>query len=493
MGGFRVPMELDLMDLIRIIWRRKWLVVALAVVAGVSSYIGSKLSPKIYEARSKIMVLDKQGGNVSILNEIGGMPKNQVANYVEILKSRSLMLDVARHLGLPTDQKSLKKLQGNLAVQPIQGTDTIEIRVQSTEAVQAQRLANTIVKCFLARNLTDNQEDARLARQFIEEQLAVVAVRLAKAELALSRYQREAKIVSPSEEVRQAVEKLAQFEADRAALDVAQAQARARLAKVQELLSAEEQTMVSAKVLARNQVFERYREEISALSAQLAAAQAQYTEKHPAVVALKARIAKLQEDLSREMEFIVQSQTESPNPLHQTQMQQALALQAEILANEAGRGAIQKEIAGFEAKLAALPDKEMELARLMRDKASSEAIYTLLMTKKSEMEITEHMRTADVRLVDPAYRPDVPVRPNTKLNVAVAVFLGLFVGVGLAFLLEYLDPSLKTRDEAVAALDLPVFGMIPDDEVFRDDSRRKKHRRRHRPSTKAGMTGGIGL
>ncbi|NLG84813.1 MAG: hypothetical protein GX493_09475 [Firmicutes bacterium] len=470
--------ELDLRELLRLLWRRKWLILGLTLAAGIASYAASKLSTPIYEAKTKILVLDKKGAGLSLISELGGMPKNHVANYVEILKSRSLLLAVAQKLGLPTDQAGIKKLQSSLAVQPIQGTDAIEIRVQDEDPRQAQRIANTIVNCFLARNLRDNQEDARQAREFIEDQLEVVGERLHRAEEALVAYQRTARVLEPTEEARQAIEKLAEFDTQRASLEVSLATARARLAKIEESLTQEERTIISAKVLARNPVFERYRQEISDLQAELAAALAQYTEKHPKVVALKAQIEKLQEEFGREMETIVQSQTESTNPIHQAQLQQALALQAEIAADEAGREALAGQIAQFEAKLSALPDKEMELARLTREKAAAEAIYTLLVTKKSEMEIAEHMRTADVRLIDPAYRPpkDAPVKPKTLLNVAVAVFLGFFAGTGLTFLLEYLDPSIKTRDEAVAALGLPVFGTIPAHEVFRRNGRRLRSR-----------------
>ncbi len=489
--------ELQLLDYVRIVLRRKWLIIALVLAAGASSYVFSKLTDKVYEARSKILVRDQTSSSMSILNEISGMPKNQVANYVEILKSRSLARAVLLKLNLPATSEALRDLQSSLTVQPIQGTDTIEIRVRSTIPLRAQRFANTYVTCFIERNLADNQEDARLARQFIEEQLAVISGRLTKAEAALTRYQKEAKIVSATEEVSQAVEKLAQFEADKAALDVALAQAHARLDKVQQQLSAEEQTITSAKILARNPVYEQYRQKLSELHTELAGALAQYTEKHPAVLALRAQIEQVQADLAKEMEMILQSETQSVNPVHQAAVQETLQLQAEITADAAGKSALDKQISIFDRKLASLPDKEMQLARLMREKASAESIYTLLVTKKSEMEITEHMRTADVRLVDPAYRPAVPIKPNTKMNVAVAVFLGLFLGIGLAFLLEYLDPSFKTRDEAAAALGLPVFGMIPDDEAFHDNEGRKKHRskrRRHRSGTaKEGLLGRVGL
>ncbi|MGE5599117.1 MAG: GumC family protein, partial [Bacteroidota bacterium] len=245
-------MELDLRDLIRIVWRRRWLVAALIFAAGLASYTASRLMPRVYEARSKILIIDPKSSGLSILNEISGMPKNQVANYVEILKSRSLLLDVADRLGLPRDQESLRRTQESLTVQPIPGTDAIELRVQHTDRRLAQRLANTYVKCFMRRSLADNQADARQAREFIEEQLAVVSSRLARAEAALSGYQRASRLVSPSDETRQYVDKLAQFEARRAENDVALAQAQARLAKVEQFLSREEQTMISAKVLARN-------------------------------------------------------------------------------------------------------------------------------------------------------------------------------------------------------------------------------------------------
>ena len=122
-------MEYDLLDLARIVWRRRWMIAVLVVVAGITSFVASKLSAKVYEARSKILILDKSAASLSLLSEISGMPKNQVSNYVEILKSRSLLLMVADRLHQPYD--SLKDL--DLTVQPTQGADTIEIRVRDTD------------------------------------------------------------------------------------------------------------------------------------------------------------------------------------------------------------------------------------------------------------------------------------------------------------------------------------------------------------------------
>lgn len=303
--------ELDLRELIRPLWRRRWLILGLALAAGVAGYIGSKLSPRIYEAKARIdvvhkyvsllfskdsdtlILLDRQSTGLSAITELGAMPRPQTANYVEILKSRSLLLAVAKELGLPTDYKRLKKLEKRLAVRRIPETGAIEIRAQDEDPRRAQRIANTLVKLFLARILRENQEEARQAREFIEEQLEAVGSRLNR----------------------------------------------------------------------------------------------------------------------------------------------------------------------LEAELAKASNKA-ELPRLKQEKTSTEALYTLLLAKKSEMEIAEHMRMSDVRLIDPAYLPpkNDPVKPRTGLNVAVALFLGLFLGVGLAYLLEYLEPLRKTGNEPAAAPDCRSSG-----------------------------------
>ncbi len=72
------------------------------------------------------------------------------------------------------------------------------------------------------------------------------------------------------------------------------------------------------------------------------------------------------------------------------------------------------------------------------------------------------MTSANIRVIDKALLPTKPVRPNLPLNIAVAALLGLFIGVGLAFLLESNDTSVKTPEDVEAVLGLPVLGQIPE-------------------------------
>lgn len=79
-----------------------------------------------------------------------------------------------------------------------------------------------------------------------------------------------------------------------------------------------------------------------------------------------------------------------------------------------------------------------------------------------QKEITELMNVDNVNILSPAMHSEnpSPVSPNKMLNMAIAAVLGLMIGVGLAFLLEYLDTSIKTEKDVEELLDLPVIGLV---------------------------------
>lgn len=77
-------------------------------------------------------------------------------------------------------------------------------------------------------------------------------------------------------------------------------------------------------------------------------------------------------------------------------------------------------------------------------------------------EVTDLMNVDNVNILSPAMHSEnpAPVSPNKTLNMAIAAVLGLMVGVGIAFLLEYLDTTVKTEKDIEDLLDLPVIGLV---------------------------------
>ncbi|MFJ8512864.1 YveK family protein [Lysinibacillus xylanilyticus] len=72
------------------------------------------------------------------------------------------------------------------------------------------------------------------------------------------------------------------------------------------------------------------------------------------------------------------------------------------------------------------------------------------------------MKVDNVNILSPALLPEnpSPVKPNKMLNMAIAAVLGLMIGVGLAFLLEYLDTTVKTESDVEELLQLPIIGLV---------------------------------
>lgn len=75
--------------------------------------------------------------------------------------------------------------------------------------------------------------------------------------------------------------------------------------------------------------------------------------------------------------------------------------------------------------------------------------------------VKDIIKVENVKVIDKAQVPDIPIKPRPKLNMAIASVLGLMGGIFLGFLLEYLDSTIKTSDDVEKYLDLPVIGIIP--------------------------------
>lgn len=143
---------------------------------------------------------------------------------------------------------------------------------------------------------------------------------------------------------------------------------------------------------------------------------------------------------------------------------------AEAAAYDARIATLQAEIEAASQRLAAVPEREMTLAALLREQTVLEQVFLLLRGRLEEVRIAEAMRTSNVAVIDPAVPPTRPVSPRPMLNMALALFLGLFAGLAGALLLEFFDTTVKTPEEIGPLLGLPVLGRIPEERAGTDRS-----------------------
>jgi uncharacterized protein involved in exopolysaccharide biosynthesis len=147
-------------------------------------------------------------------------------------------------------------------------------------------------------------------------------------------------------------------------------------------------------------------------------------------------------------------------------------LQEDLLRNEAELKAIRAKkktqgahLSAYQKKLEKLNRIEVELNQLKQQVDVDRQNYRLYLSKFEESRISDAMDTekiANVNIIEPAQSPLKPVSPKIMLNMMLAIFLGGFGGLGLAFFSEYLDDSLEKTEDVENYLEVPVLASIPE-------------------------------
>ncbi|MTI80477.1 MAG: lipopolysaccharide biosynthesis protein [Firmicutes bacterium] len=117
----------------------------------------------------------------------------------------------------------------------------------------------------------------------------------------------------------------------------------------------------------------------------------------------------------------------------------------------------------FSGKVKVNPVKDTQLIEVaVEDKDPQKAAEMANLTSKVFMvKVVEVMNVDNVQVVDSAVTPNDPIKPNKKLNIAIAGVLGFMIAIGLIFLLEFIDKTIKNSEDVNRHLELPVLGSIP--------------------------------
>jgi uncharacterized protein involved in exopolysaccharide biosynthesis len=122
---------------------------------------------------------------------------------------------------------------------------------------------------------------------------------------------------------------------------------------------------------------------------------------------------------------------------------------------------LQNTISEIENDALQANKKELQYTILERNVSTNRKLYDTLLTKIKASNIDENLDPSNIRIVEKAVIPQYPVKPNKKRNVLLGAVLGLIFGIGIAFLREYMDQSLRTEEDIQKYLDLPVLSVIP--------------------------------
>lgn len=481
--------QLSVQDYLRVLYRGRWIILASFLgVLIVTAYFTFTTKP-VYQARAKILVESQGAMQRAIFDANYLNPQSTtITNQVEILKSRTLAERVVLALEAASYRDSLAIFQPNedgnymifrkqvdwimshLEVIPKTDTDIIEIVFSAQTPFEAAEICNTVASTYRLMNKEANLAEFKDLRQFLEFQLSKKSEELKRSEDLLRVFRENEKLVSLDDRTKELITQLAQAQASMEATQVEQEAAQEQKRNLEKQLDERRQlfssdvTQISSPLLSELQ--QEYARMVSEkVKYESLIAQEQSIDPKVYQLELKSqsnRIRAVQQRLEEEAQRIATtSMVSDPLQIAQNHITTILQLETSIKGNTAKINALREVVSQYEQELEKLPGQGLELARLERQVSVDQNIYALLTEKLEETKISEAGQKETVRVVDNAIEPEEPISPKKRLNLLLGALIGLGLGIGLTFLLEFFDDSIK-NPEILEKMGFPILGIIPE-------------------------------
>ncbi len=490
--------QFDFESLLSILKRKKWVIIASLLVSLALAALYIWKTTPVYRAQATI-VFELHQGPVSLINPFRTtLPASYITNQIEEIKSRALAEEVIEKLPqgilltIPLPKKRDKlfdekeyiaaEIQRHISATPVPNSDVIKITAEATSPIAAKVIANTVAEVFQERNLQVRREETSNVRQIIEEQLAMFKNRLDSAEIALKQFKEKTNVTVIDKEAEEIYKRITEAEIlynkTKADLDAAEK----RLSFIKTKLAQERKDLVPTITEISSPWTQKLKEQLVELQSQYTKLKLQnYQDDHPKVRDLLRQIGQIKKELKVESLKIASGEN-IVDPITQIQryLEEIISLEIEIQAYKAQVKTLGDVISTYKRNLNTIPDKELRLAKLIRDKQVNEKVYMMLLNKREEARIAEAEKVGDIRILDPAKTPRSHYKPRKKFVAFLAFVFGITFGVGIAFLSEALDTSLKSAEEAERFTQLKVLATIPEIEPDVALSRDKYYKPKHR-------------
>ncbi len=459
-------------DVRKIFIKRKWLLIGSLLAGAIAGLLYILLTTPQYEATARIDIDLSRSTNIGITDLIesklsgGDQTSDRLQTEVRIMQSETVALDVIRsldlvhkkpfsevfksraydgHLTAMQRYSLLKTFIGSLKISVLPSTELVEIRYRNPDPELATSIANAVVDAYMERDLRSRFEGTTRVSSWLSRQLDELKKQVEESQHELARFQRQNDLMGSDSEggslmtdsLRTVNQQLAEAEADRIVKE-----ARYRMAETRN-----PELLVS---VAPSTVLASLRQQQGELLVQAAQLKAKFGPDWPKVREINQQLTQVQHDIDGEINNLTQRFAEEYHAAQSTEMLMRGRLEA------------TKQKAYRENESSA----QYEILKHGAESASD--LYDALQTKLKEAGITAGLNSNNIDVIDRAAVPALPVAPFKRLDLTIGLLAGLVVGVGLTLLLESLDDTVRTSDDAEAIAGLPALAVVPHFQAGKD-------------------------
>lgn len=454
-----------------ILLKRRRVILLCAGLALIGGVVATVLTKPAYKAVAVLDVVKQVPNPVGFGASESGFDGEFLPSQIELMKSREIGERVVKKLDLlanpdfnpkhygsyrPDAKGNAKKpseddiidaavdVQGKIDATIVRGTSLVQLTYDARTAQLAADIANAVAEAYIDWNVESRYRLVGRSSQFLAAQIEQAKAEVDAKEKELLAYGRQNEMVSVDTQLNPTVQKLDSLNRD---LSSATADRVGKEAHYQEVQN------TPADVLAESTsggAVSQMRGDLQRMEHDYADKLNVYKPEWPAMQQLKSQIEQTRRSLANLKKEYSGKAIEAARSDYVTALRREQNLKALMKSQRTEALAEGSETIGYKNLRGEIDTKRALLDSLLKQQGETEVISRL----------RDQQMTA-VRIVDRALPPVEPFKPSYRKNLLVSVFSGLFLGVGLAFVLSSLDRSLRTPEQVEQHLQLPALGVIP--------------------------------
>jgi uncharacterized protein involved in exopolysaccharide biosynthesis len=359
-------------------------------------------------------------------------------------KNIILLLNHKKDMPEPVDPYAglVQSLKGMVKIENIEDTRLLKINASSPSPTKARDIANGLAKSYINFNINNRMKSSQDTLSWLTDRMYEMKKRLEDAEEEFLEYKQSVKLISVEGKQKIISQKITEF-------NDAYLQARNKRLELDTKLEKLEgiskfgKDIPLLRSLIDNKLINSLHSQLVDAELELSRLSKTYKSKHPKIVEINSHINQTRLKLNQEIE----------KELDNLKAEQAVLMSREKV--------LQKTITDFEKEGMENNKKELQHTILKRNMEMNQNLYDALLVRLKEADITGNINVSNIRITEKAQLPILPISPNKKRNFLLGVILGLMIGIGISFLWEYLDRSLRTEEDVRKYLGLPVLSVIP--------------------------------
>jgi capsular exopolysaccharide synthesis family protein len=455
--------EIDLREYWEKLKRRKGTVLSVTAAVLALTAFWTFIQKPVYTAKSTVLI-EKEPNILSFeqVFQVETMRDDFFQTQYRLLQSRSLAEAVVDKLRLweseefsgkpearkkPVDPQDhvfreslIDGFLDRLQVRPVRMTRLVELNFDAHDPRLAADCANALVEAFVDLNVNMKYAATEQASQFLSEQIDGLQKDIAAKSKELQRLESEANIIALSDKETTVIDRLGELNK---ALTAAQIERVQKEAAWNGIKNASADYIPEA---VNNPLIQRLREDYVKLKREYEKMQERFQPDYPELQRLKVEL----EAARRSLEDETQNLAKSAYSEYQTALTKEKSLEAAFEEQKQEAFKMNSSAVLYNGLKIELQNKQNLLDSLLRRESETGVEARL-----------RGLRTSNIRVVDRARVPVSPSKPRKARNLAVALMLGLMGGVGLAFLFEALDTSVKNAEDVERVTGLPTLGVVP--------------------------------